>query len=1847
MALKAAPVGIFCIYARADADWYQRLQRHLSPLQREGQIVLRDGYSMLAGEDRFAALKNLINRSSIILLLVSPDFFSDHYCYEVQYPLAKELDSKHQAKIIPILLRPTFYQDAPFAHLEPLPTNRQPITSWSDHDAALMDVAKGIDLAGQHLSPAMRRKPAVQPRFNNVPHLASHFFLGHDDALARLVAHLWKSSTIYPQAICGPGGIGKTQLALEYIRQYGIHYDAILWAIAASRESLGSSFVEIARLLNLDIALTQEQNTIMQIVWEQLQSSVEWLLVLDNADDLEMISTVLPSQLSGHVLLTTQAQAPGQLAQSIKLEPFPSEVGALFLLRRATLLEENDSLESVPDATRELAAQISQDLGGLPLALDQAGAYLEKTGGSLAAYRTYIQRYRQSLFSELQGVGTNYRSTVATTWSVAFEKVEQANPLAADLLRLCAFLEADAIPEEIISEGMARLTSRFDPLKDSREIDKSMEILRAYSLVQRNPHNQTFSLHRLVQMVLEDAMPEQEKTQWAELAVHALCYALPDEDSSQWAGWERLLPHARKCVTWIEQCQLTIPKAIVLLVHVGMYLFKRGQYQEAGQALQQALDIQQQLRTRGQYQILVALQPRLARAYVEQGRYDLAESLLKDGLALSRKHFGEKSRQTAGYLQKLAYLYIFLQRYDEAELLCQRALKLFKKLAKGKDDHNVADCLNILGFSYERQNKHQEAERKYRASLEIFEKTPGDNNLDTATNKFNLGYLYEKQGRYKEAEELYRQTLHIQQLHLSELHPEVGKTLHHLAELASSQGKYQEAEELYQQALPILHKTLGPEHKDTRFCLQGLGTIYFGQKKYQDARKQFQQLLKNAKEDDANTGILLNNLATVYQALEDYDALEPLYKRARVLLSKTLGEDHPEYAKLLFNLGSLYERQGKLQEAEQLYIQADTLFERVWGPEYTQKSAILNNLGNIFLLREDFKKAEEIYKQVSLIDTKNPHTLPEETVGYQSSLAYIYEQQGRYEEAETLYREALTTSQQTLGLEHPTVASILHHQARLFAQLGRYGKAEAGYQRALAIRQAVLKPDDFMIAETLYCLAELHKEQKNYRQAEPLYQQALKILPTNSGEEYPAMLNCLDGLGEVYFQQDRYKNAASVYQQILEIYKKRYGEEHSAIADSMYNLAHAYLRQGCYADAEQLYREALQIEERLHGEEHPYTQACRFHLAYVYEQQGRYAEAEVLYKQVNAIGEQIEEHAGIYWYTLATFHKKLGKHEQTEQLYQKALAKCEQVFGELDHRTTTCLYDLASFYRESERYEAAEPLYERVRQIYDQLTDVDSFQKIRTVKELADISMHLHKYAQAQPLYQQFLAYSEQTWGTAHIITANSLHNLGNSHLFLKQTVQAEASFQRALKIYQLHPEKSQADQFVEIITLQKLGQLLSEQDRPEAAEPMYKRELELREQFQGPEHLDTIVARRTLARTYEKQKKYEEALSLHQVALAIYEKMDKTEDMAMMDCLNNLAAVFTYLGKHSEALLLLQRAQTFVDKTSDNKHIDNSLTLTIQMNLASTYATLGHIFEAEQVYLNILARNEKLAGGKHLEMEAVIQINLAHLYYDQGKLDEAEPLLRQVMTFAEQHSGWSSPLVLASTESLINIFMAQGQYDLAAHYFPQLLVTLEKNLGHNHPSMAQYLHILAEICMRIARYEEAARHCLHALHIYEKTVGPDHALTAECLYMLGTISAQGEQYDKARSLCQRALDIYEKTLGADAPKTADCVYTLAKIANQQGQANEANSLCQRALAIYQHRALPLREVECRHSLAHFYHKQGKNALAQAAFQEGVALAEKALPPEHAERRAIQSCYQNLLEEIPNRNNPQADQKSG
>jgi hypothetical protein len=406
-----------------------------------------------------------------------------------------------------------------------------------------------------------KRFPGQGPAVSNVP-ARNRNFSGRDELLEQLNASLQAGSAaaVVPRgALHGLGGVGKTELGLEFAHRFASDYDVVWWIPAELPTSAAAALAILARRLGVE-ELT-DQGEMVAALFDQLRQRDRWLLVYDNAEQPERLAGLLPPGGRGQVLVTSRWSAWGNHAAPLRVNVLARDESIAFLARRTGA---NDQA-----ALNELA----ELLGDLPLALEEAAAYLEETGAGLNEYLGLVRNRSRELFGLDQPAAyedeQGDQRRVATVWSLSLDRVHEEAPAAEALLSLCAFLAPEiprGLPREqpqVLPEELAQAVS--DPLAYNR----LLAVVGRYSLATVTPT--AVGVHRLVQAVIQGRLREQGERRWAEIAVGLLRESFPNKswEVATWPTCERLLPHALTVVGHAERLEVAREQAGWLLDRVS------------------------------------------------------------------------------------------------------------------------------------------------------------------------------------------------------------------------------------------------------------------------------------------------------------------------------------------------------------------------------------------------------------------------------------------------------------------------------------------------------------------------------------------------------------------------------------------------------------------------------------------------------------------------------------------------------------------------------------------------------------------------------------------------------------------------------------------------------------------------------------------------------------------------------------------------------------------------------------------------------------------------------------------------------------------------------------------------------------------------------------------------------------------------------------------------------------------------------------------------------------------------------------------------------------------------------
>jgi tetratricopeptide (TPR) repeat protein len=963
--------------------------------------------------------------------------------------------------------------------------------------------------------PATRPGPVVA----NLPP-PNRTFTGRQDLLERLDAalHPGQAAAVVQgqgQTLHGLGGVGKTQLAVEYAHRHAADYDLIWWVTAEQPAAIPGQLAGLAHRLGLPETIDQAET--IQALWDALRLRDRWLLIFDNAEDPADLRPYWPPG-TGHVVVTSRNPAWGGIATPVAVDVLPREEAVAFLVER-TGGSDQASLEALAEV-----------LGDLPLALEQAAAYLEETGTPPDEYLALLRDRAPELFA--LGRPTTSDQTIATTWTASLDRIRTTTPAAEDLLRLCAFFGPDDLPRSLLTDHPDVLP---EPLAaavlDQLGFQQLLGALRRYSLV--TVTGDAVSMHRLVQAVVRDGLVPNDQRQWATVALDLIRATLPDrpEQVDAWPVYARLLPHALAAAGNAAKVDAAALAPADVLHQIGEYLRSRAEYQQAEQVLRRALAIRETVLGDRHPDTLASLET-LARVLQAQADLDGARALHERVLAIREARFGAEHPETAKSLGALAGVFHDQGDLETARALHERALAI-REVRLGSDHPDTAESLNYLSNVLYDQGDLTGARELRERALAIREARLGPDHPDTLWTLSNLATVLGDQGHLDSARALHERALAIREARLGPDHPDIAFGLNYLGHILRAQGDLDGARAHFERALRINEARLGPRHPETGRSLTNIGIILLDQGDLDGARAHFQRALSIDEargRDRSDTATDLHNLALVLETQGDLDGARALQERA-LAIDEASGPDHPRTARSLNNLATILARQGDLDTARGHLERALAIFEARLGPNHPDSAGSLTNLGKVLF------------------------------------------ELGELDAARTYLERAVAIREAKLGPDHPDVAESLDDLWTVLYRLGDLATARDVLERALSGKQAGLEDRDTAIRWTNLGLTShaLH----DWRRAQAAYEQALKSWEAELGPSHRIVTAILHRLGTALGEAGDPATASALHKRALATREARLGSDHASFSMGLSALGIELVRLGDLAGAQAALERAL------------------------------------------------------------------------------------------------------------------------------------------------------------------------------------------------------------------------------------------------------------------------------------------------------------------------------------------------------------------------------------------------------------------------------------------------------------------------------------------------------------------------------------------------------------------------------------------------------------------------------------------------------------------------------------------------
>jgi tetratricopeptide (TPR) repeat protein len=737
-------------------------------------------------------------------------------------------------------------------------------------------------------------------------------------------------------ALKGIGGVGKTRILSEYAtrEKKESKYTDIVWFNAISEASIREEIRNflINRGLNIDEKDPYRTPSVVFRQW--MQNYENWLFLLDNVEHYEDISIFFDfdKTLAGkrHILMSSRLETDKFPNISIiEVNTFTLEEARVFLQSR-TGKEPDEYTDKIAD---------KYNLGGLPLALEQAAAYIKKENIS---YQSYLEKLEEALIDVLEEQHPELGVvSVRATWNISMQRIKKES--AKQLLYLCAYFA----PDNIHSEWFV---GAADVLPDELKKDVQNEIdfteikkeLKAYSLVKIDD-NGRISMHRLLQGVVRKRL-EEEQDKWVKYCMFVLNkhYFNDFSTADSRMRFTSLAPHIEFVNNFIDYDKASAEILILLLAAIhysflgdGFYNF--ADYSQSLKWYTKSLASYEKIFSK-ENSFAASIYNNMSMVYCAQGNYDKALGISNNALAIHEKEFDKDHLDIAIIYSNMASAYYYQGDYDKALGFNNKVLVIREK-ELGKEHSSTAKAYDNIGLVYCRQGDYNKALECHVKALAIFEKERGKEHIDTAIAYDNIALVYKNQGDYDKALEFNFKASIIFEKELGKEHPDIATNYNNIAMVYCAQGNYDKALEFYGKALAIDEKIFGKGHPDTAKTYKNMAEVYDMQSDYDKTLEFYGKALaineKMLGKEHLNTATIYNNMAMIYHGKSYYDRALDFYAKALVVYEKMLGKEHLDTATIYNNIADIYHMQGNYYKALELYIKSYKIFLYKFGADHS------------------------------------------------------------------------------------------------------------------------------------------------------------------------------------------------------------------------------------------------------------------------------------------------------------------------------------------------------------------------------------------------------------------------------------------------------------------------------------------------------------------------------------------------------------------------------------------------------------------------------------------------------------------------------------------------------------------------------------------------------------------------------------------------------------------------------------------------------------------------------------------------------------------------------------------------
>jgi DNA-binding SARP family transcriptional activator/tetratricopeptide (TPR) repeat protein len=721
----------------------------------------------------------------------------------------------------------------------------------------------------------------------------SHTFTGRAELLAAMRSTLGQlTRDVTAVALCGLGGVGKTYAAVEYIYRHADEYDLVYWIPADQATGI---MVRLAALAGrIGVPESKRLDEMVAALWERLRRrDSRWLLVYDDADAPQTLANLWPRGGNGHVIVTSRNRNWASRATPLPVEVLDRAESVQFVVSRL-------AVDVDPTDAEDLAAEF----GDLPLALEQACAYMEQAQIPVAAYLTLYRRQTVEMLG--QGKTMDSAHTVATTWTVSLKHVREQEPAAEQMLWLCAFLSPLGVPRELLTDNTALLPATLrQAVSNSVHYHRIVGLVGKYSLAEVT--HERIGMHPLVQAVVRSTLDAGTARRWAGYAVRLVDAALPADPVEESSWWSLrhgpvVAGHARELAAEPDATVSVLTKAARLVAYIG-------ELRQGVELLNGALAVSRRQHGDDGSQVAEVL-VRLGYAYREVGELAEARDCFARACEIRQQSFGPDAAQVSEALTGLGLVLFDLDELATAQACLEESLGI-RDRQRDPDELELAMNSSVLGMVLWRLNELPEAAAALERALHIREHRLGPAHHAVATGLDNLAKVVFDTGDLARARDMNERALRVRESTFGPHHFHVGVSLNHLGYVLRELGELDAALDAHLRALEIFERQLGPEHIHVAIALRAIGLVQLARQDARGARPRFVRALTIFQDtyglDHTDTALCLADLGWAGYLLGDPADARSTLERAMTIVSSQRPPDHPDVARIRERLARMDE----------------------------------------------------------------------------------------------------------------------------------------------------------------------------------------------------------------------------------------------------------------------------------------------------------------------------------------------------------------------------------------------------------------------------------------------------------------------------------------------------------------------------------------------------------------------------------------------------------------------------------------------------------------------------------------------------------------------------------------------------------------------------------------------------------------------------------------------------------------------------------------------------------------------------------------------------------------------------